>query len=308
MAGAGANGSSNSSCEGFQLAMLPSVYSVEFCVALAGNLWALWLFASRKRSSWHTGMVLSCNLAVSDLLYTLTLPLLIAYYKLEKNWPFGNGMCKVERFLFTCNLYASIFFVTCISVNRGVALAYPFFTRSHVSPARVRALAVGIWVVVAAFCSPVLAFSSTCVRESKTQCVSHCGGARNDGGAHFLYVVLLGVLGCLLPFLVTFTSYCVVVWVVWRNANISRLEKQKVALMVTSVVVLYAVSFVPYHIFQSYHLYLKIQYPRLFVCWVYNAYQVSKALATLNMCLHPLLYMAVLGSIRLVVCGRNPET
>jgi len=303
----GANGSAPPDCEGFQLALLPSVYGVEFCVALVGNLLALWLLASRGRRSWHTGVVLSCNLAVSDLLYALTLPLLIAYYKMDKHWPFGDAMCKVDRFLFACNLYASIFFVMCISVNRCVALAYPFFTRSHVSPARVGAVAVAVWAAVAALCSPVLAFASTCAApdSKKTECVAHCG--RDDGHAHLLYVVSRGVLGCLLPFAVTFASYCVVVRVVWRNAHISRPEKQKVALMVASVVVLYAVSFVPYHVFQSYHLYLKVHYPGAFVCWVYKAYQVSKALATLNMCLHPVLYMAVLDSIRVVVCGRKPR-
>ncbi|KAE8283336.1 Eukaryotic translation initiation factor 3 subunit G [Larimichthys crocea] len=131
------------------MALLPSVYGIEFIVALAGNLFALWLLVVRERRNWHTGVVLSCNLAISDLLYVLTLPLLIVYYSLEKNWIFGDAVCKIERFLFTCNLYVSIFFIMAISVNRCVALVWPFFTRSHVKPAHAKAVSVIIWITLA---------------------------------------------------------------------------------------------------------------------------------------------------------------
>uniref|UniRef100_UPI003AAE4A84 eukaryotic translation initiation factor 3 subunit G n=2 Tax=Centroberyx TaxID=88664 RepID=UPI003AAE4A84 len=149
-------------CEKFQISLLPSVYGVEFCVALTGNLFALWLLVARERRNWHTGVVLSCNLAISDLLYVLTLPLLIVYYALKKHWIFDDAVCKIERFLFTCNLYASIFFIMGISVNRCVALAYPFFSRNHVRPAHAKAVSVIIWILVVVISSPVFTFASIC--------------------------------------------------------------------------------------------------------------------------------------------------
>ncbi len=297
-----------SDCEKFQVALLPSVYGVEFIVALAGNLFALWLLVVRERRNWHTGVVLSCNLAISDLLYVLTLPLLIAYYSQGKHWVFGDAVCKIERFLFTCNLYVSIFFIMAISVNRCVALACPFFTRSHVEPAHAKVASVIIWIVVGVISCPVLKFSSTCHIErnnnTKTLCVSFCERVQGDERPHFTYKIALAVFGCLVPFLVTFTSYCVVIRVVWKNVNITALEKRKVALLVTSVLVLYAISFLPYHVFQIYH-YLHIKGSS--VCLVYDAYQVTKGLATLNMCIHPILYMAVFDSMRVACCGKSPE-
>ncbi|KAM4598569.1 P2Y purinoceptor 11 [Polymixia lowei] len=296
-------------CEKFQVALLPSMYGVEFCLALAGNCFALWLFMVKQRRNWHTGIVLSCNLAISDLLYVLTLPLLIVYYILDKKWIFGDAVCKTERFLFACNLYASIFFIMGISVNRCVAIAYPFFTRSHVQPAHAKAVSVLIWILVTAISCPVLKFASICPAEhvNKTQCVSYCQSIHGDERPHFNYSVFLAVFGCLVPFVVTFISYCVVIWVVWKNANITTLEKQKIALMVISVIVLYAISFVPYHVFRNWHLYLRINYPTHFVCWIYDSYQVSKGLATLNMCIHPLLYMAVFDNIKIACCGKSQD-
>lgn len=295
-------------CERFQVALLPSMYGVEFVVALAGNLFALWLLAARERSSWHTGVVLACNLAISDLLYILTLPLLIVYYARDKDWPFGDAVCKIERFLFTCNLYVSIFLIMAISMNRCVALACPFFYRSNVEPVHAKAASVLIWVVVGVISCPVLKFASVCPSDhsNNTLCVSFCHRRGGDEGPHFSYKTFLAVFGCLVPFLVTFSSYCVVISTVWKNVSITTLEKRKVALLVASVLALYAVSFVPYHFFQIYHLYQRINNNKD-VCWVYDAYQVTKGLATLNMCIHPVLYMALFDGIRVACCGKNPE-
>lgn len=295
-----------SECEGFQLALLPSMYGVEFIVALTGNLFALWLLVVKERRNWHTGVVLSCNLAISDLLYVLTLPLLIAYYSQKKNWIFGDEVCKIERFLFTCNLYVSIFFIMAISVNRCVALTWPFFTRSHVKPAHAKVVSVIIWIIVGVTSSPMLKFASVCEHSNKTLCVPFCAKVQGDESPHFFYKIFLAVFGCLVPFMVTFTSYCVVIRVVWKNVNITTLEKRQVALLIISVLVLYAISFVPYHVLQIYHLYLKI-HPHKPNCWVYDLYQVSKGLAALNMCIHPILYMAVFDSIRVACCGKSPE-
>ncbi|XP_043956254.1 suppressor of SWI4 1 homolog [Gambusia affinis] len=297
-----------SECEKFQIRLLPAMYGVEFVVALAGNTFALWLLLIREKRNWHSGVVLSCNLAISDLLYILTLPLLIVYYALGKHWLFGEAVCKIERFLFTCNLYVSIFFIMTISVNRCVGIACPFFTRLYVEPFHVKIISVILWIIVGVISSPMLKFASLCKHSynNNTLCVSFCQPTPDETSV-FIYRVFLAVFGCLVPFIVTFTSYCVLFRVVWKNVNITTLEKRKVALLVFSVIVLYAVSFVPYHIFQVYYLYLRKSDPNNMNCWVYKMYQVSKGLATLNMCIHPILYMAVFDSIRVACCGKNSE-
>lgn len=298
-----------SECEKFQIGVLPTVYGVEFVVALAGNVFALWLLLTKERRNWHTGVVLSCNLAISDLLYVLTLPLLIVYYSLGKDWLFGEAVCKIERFLFTCNLYVSIFFIMAISVNRCVALKWPFFSRSHVEPAHIKVLSVAIWAVVGVISAPVLNFASICDHDynNKTLCVSVCDQDKKKVNPFLIYRYFLAVFGCLVPFLVTFASYCVVIHVVWQNVSITRLEKRKIALLVSSVLVMYAVSFVPYHFSQIAQLYNRIHNRNKPICWMYNMYQVSKGLATLNMCIHPILYMAVFDSIRVACCGSSSE-
>ncbi|EMP24994.1 P2Y purinoceptor 11 [Chelonia mydas] len=104
MAAPGPHGpaSCNASLSTFQQQMWP-VLVVEFFLAFAGNAFAIYHFVAHERT-WHTGIVYSFNLAVSDLLYALSLPFLAIYYYPPKHWPYGLALCKLERFLFSCNL------------------------------------------------------------------------------------------------------------------------------------------------------------------------------------------------------------
>ncbi|XP_042575083.1 P2Y purinoceptor 11-like [Cyprinus carpio] len=288
---------------GFQTGLLPPMYSIEMCVALVGNIYALWLLVTKERQNWHTGVVFSCNLAICDIVYVLNLLLLINYYAKNKDWTFGDATCKIERFLFSCNLYGSIFFIMCISINRYLAIVFPFFTRSYVHPKHAKIASMLTWFIVTITSLPVLKFAGTEVKQKHTLCVScHDETMRTP---HFKYTLFLTIVGCMIPLLITFASYLGVIWTVLKNKNITTLEKRKVALMVALVCILYATSFVPYHVLQTYHVYLKST--EIKNCYVYNSYQVSKGLATLNMCLHPLLYMAVFDSIRTACCGKSSD-
>nr|XP_023651459.1 P2Y purinoceptor 11-like [Paramormyrops kingsleyae] len=286
---------------GFQIKFLPPVFGLEFCTGLLGNAFALWMMVTRERRDWHSGVVFSCNLAISDLLYIFTLPMLLIYYMTNKDWTFGTAACKTERFLFICNLYGSIFFITCISLNRYLAIVHPFFAHRHVRPHHAKVTNLLAWVVVALMSSPVLRFAHTCKKFNTTECVSYC--LVEDQRAHFTYSIFLAVFGGLLPFVVTLVSYGAIMWVVWRNQNITALEKRKVALLVVSVLLLYAVSVIPYHIFRNWHLHQRMHDINVTKVWVYKAYQVTKGLVTLSMCIHPILYMAVFDSIRTACCG-----
>ncbi|KAG9278981.1 P2Y purinoceptor 11 [Astyanax mexicanus] len=280
----------------FKSQLLPYIYGVELCLALVGNVFALWLLVTKERRNWHTGVVFSCNLAISDILYALTLPLLIIHYARRKGWPFPEAVCKIERFLFSCNLYASIYFIMCISVNRYLAIVHPFFTRKHVNPKHAKIASLLVWMVVAIISSPILSFAGL----RKVRCRSF---SNRDEVPKYSYRIFMAISGCLVPFVVTFASYFGVIWVVLKNANITTLEKRKVALIVSLVCVLYAISFVPYHILQIWHFHLKDK--KITNCTVDIAYQVSKGLASLNMCLHPILYTAVFDSIRTAVCCKR---
>lgn len=65
------------------------------------------------------------NLSVADLLYIATLPLWIDYFLQHDDWIHGQESCKLFGFIFYTNIYVSIAFLCCISMDRYLAVAYP---------------------------------------------------------------------------------------------------------------------------------------------------------------------------------------
>ncbi|XP_065275680.1 P2Y purinoceptor 11 [Emys orbicularis] len=293
-------GACNVSFNKFQEHMWP-VLTVEFFLAFAGNAFAIYRFVARERT-WHTGIVYSFNLAVSDLLYALSLPFLAAYYYPPKHWRYGPALCKLERFLFSCNLYGSIFFLTCISLNRYLGIVHPLLVHGRLEPRHAKLLSGAAWLLVAGLSAPTLHFSELQPRGNCTECM---GSATNEQLPRYLpYSLFLAAFGCGLPFLLTLFSYAAILRTVCRNPHITRLEKRKVGRLVSVGVALYAVSYLPYHTLRNLNLNLRQQcllgkapnYQH--ALFVHSAYQLSKILVTLNICAHPLLYAALADSMR----------
>ncbi|KAF7206753.1 P2Y purinoceptor 2-like [Nothobranchius furzeri] len=106
--------------ESYKYVFLPVCYSLTFLFSLTLNSVVL-VRSCRSSGSgrrWNTSLIYMVNLASTDLMYGLSLPLLVASYVLRDRWVFGDFMCRLVRFLFYFNLYCSIFFLTCISVHR----------------------------------------------------------------------------------------------------------------------------------------------------------------------------------------------
>ncbi|KAG8585002.1 hypothetical protein GDO81_004858 [Engystomops pustulosus] len=110
--------------EDFKYVLLPVSYGIVFCVGLVLNISALYIFLFRIKP-WNASTTYMFNLAISDTLYVISLPLLVYYYSQGDNWPFGVALCKIVKFLFYTNLYCSIFFLLCISVHRFLGICYP---------------------------------------------------------------------------------------------------------------------------------------------------------------------------------------
>ncbi|XP_014401169.1 PREDICTED: lysophosphatidic acid receptor 5 [Myotis brandtii] len=99
------------------------VYSLVLLAALPLNALALWVFLRALRV--HSVVsVYMCNLAASDLLFTLSLPVRLPYYALH-HWPFPDLLCQTAGAIFQMNMYGSCIFLTLINVDRYAAVVHP---------------------------------------------------------------------------------------------------------------------------------------------------------------------------------------
>ncbi|XP_072346968.1 P2Y purinoceptor 11 [Scyliorhinus torazame] len=284
----GGNTWSNASFGEFQTAFLPLAFGLQFIWAFIINSLAIWMFLSQSKP-WHIGIIYAFNLALNDLLYVITLPLLVVYYFNNKNWIFGDTFCKMERFLFTCNLYGSMFLITCISFNRYLAIVHPMFTRNTIQAKHGKVVSLLVWALAIAITSPTLYFSRVSVAGNKTECLGTSTGELLP--EYFPYSLCLAVFGCAVPFAVTFWSYICIFRELRSSQSVSRSERRQVAVLVCVVIVLYAVSFIPYTCLRNINMYRRLyNRDRGRPISIYKLYQVSKCLLTLSMCIHPLLY------------------
>lgn len=89
-----------------------------FQVGMVLNIVALYVFCFRTKQK-TTSVIYTINLAVSDLLVNLSLPTRILLY-------YSGGACitcsYLHIFSYFVNMYCSILFLTCICVDRYLAI------------------------------------------------------------------------------------------------------------------------------------------------------------------------------------------
>ncbi|KAM6992398.1 leukotriene B4 receptor 1-like [Tautogolabrus adspersus] len=102
--------------------LLPAVVlSICFLLGVPGNISVIILRPNRQHMS-GLSHSLMLNLAVSDLLCLLTLPLWI--YTLLHSWTFGLLACKLLTYLMYCCIYCSLLTVTALSVQRYLQVVH----------------------------------------------------------------------------------------------------------------------------------------------------------------------------------------
>ncbi|XP_054859702.1 P2Y purinoceptor 11 [Eublepharis macularius] len=291
----------------FQEQLWP-ILTLQFILAVAGNSYAIYRFVARERS-WHSGIIYSFNLAVSDLLYAFSLLPMALYYYPKKDWRYGLVFCKLDRFLFFCNLYGSTFFVACISLNRYVAIVHPFFTHGRLEPRHAKLLSGAAWLLVMAISAPVLSFSTTELKNgsstnntNRTECL---GSASEDHlWQYWPYSLFLLAFGCGLPFMLTAFSCGAILHTVLRNQNITTAEKRKVKALICVVVALYALFYLPFHILRNLNLRTRMlgKEDCRAIRLIYTLYQLAKILVHFHICIHPLVYAALADNLQENCC------
>ncbi|XP_063350147.1 lysophosphatidic acid receptor 6-like [Pelmatolapia mariae] len=116
---------SNSTTEDEQV--YAGVFGCVMVIGLPLNAVALWILL-RRHSLKSPHAVFMVNLAFSDLLLIISLPMRI-YFHATGTWPLSNMACLIITMLFRDNIRSSAMFITFISVDRLLAVVYPLRSR-----------------------------------------------------------------------------------------------------------------------------------------------------------------------------------
>ncbi|XP_034779931.2 P2Y purinoceptor 2-like [Acipenser ruthenus] len=284
--------------ESFKYILLPLSYGIVLFLGLVLNLTALYVLLF-KTKRWKSNTIYMFNLAISDTLYIISLPFLIYYYADENDWPFGNAMCKIIRFLFYNNLYCSILFLSCISIHRFLGICYPMRSLQWVSVRRARVVSVAVWVTVVSFQSPIFYFSQTLSVQGEKICYDTTS---KELFSYFLiYSSVISVLLFCLPFITVMLCYFLMAKKLQESSagHFTSTSKKKSVRMIIIVLCVFVLCFLPFHITRMiYYFFRQFDYPCRMLEASSIAYKVTRPLASANSFLDPILYFLAGQSFR----------
>ncbi|XP_078402283.1 P2Y purinoceptor 4-like [Cetorhinus maximus] len=298
------SGNNNNSCqfnEEFKYILLPVSYGIVCVVGLVLNAIALWMFLCKMRP-WNATITYMFNLALSDLLYVLSLPLLTYYYANQNDWPFGVVLCKLTRFIFYANLYSSILFLTCISVHRFMGVYCPFRSLRWIQMKQAWVVCMLVWAAVIICLIPNLLFVTTSSRSDDLLC--HDTTRREDFPQYVLYSSVTMVILFFIPFLIIIFCYSLMTrklnktLVSDSNRSSSNSKKKSIKLIIV-VLFVFSLCFVPFHITRTMYYTFRVLNKSCYALNIVNfTYKITRPLASVNSCIDPILYFLAGGNYR----------
>ncbi|XP_060741191.1 putative P2Y purinoceptor 10 [Tachysurus vachellii] len=279
------------------------VYLFIFIPGILENSIALWMlcrFISKKTKA----IIFMINLAIADLAHVLSLPLRVYYY-ITLTWPFGKGLCLLCFYLKYLNMYASIAFLVCISIQRCAFLMRPFCARQWKRRYDVR-ISIVVWLIVGCCCSPFIVMRNISqIPHHKTSTpentIKHNETCFKDLPMRKLSLKIAVAImssGELLGFVAPLTIIILCSYFIMHSLkqslghSVSVNEKRRALRMVLVCTGVFLFCFAPYHI--NFFLYMMVSQDIITQCSLRQAvkqfHPISLCIASLNCCLNPLIY------------------
>lgn len=280
---------------------LMSVYILAFILGLIFNVLTLGPIWQQMRRQNVLGVFL-LSLSVSDMLFLLTMPLWINYYRQEHHWQLGVPACSVAGFFYYSNMYISIYLLCCISMDRFLVVTFPLRAKTHLTSRYAWTQCVTVYAMVTTLHIMVLVNDNLKDAHDDVNDNDRCYETYPMENPVALFNLLRVGLGFLLPLLVLALSYWRVLATVGQSPGLSSQAKRKVRLLSFGVIGIFSICFAPYHILllaRSLVFYLSdyASYCR-FEQKVHFFFSCTLALSSLNSVVDPVLYVLVSNGVQ----------
>lgn len=294
----GINSTNSFTCnktDDFKYPLYSTIFSLVFVVGLITNVIAMYIFTCslKLRNETTTYMM---NLVVSDLLFVFTLPLRVFYF-INQNWPFGRTLCTVSVSLFYTNMYGSMLFLTCISVDRFLAIVHPFRSRTLRTKRNAKIVCIAVWVLVLAGSLPAGYLLESTPNENKTNAIFCFENFSSKQWKSQLskVVIFIETVGFFIPLLLNVCCSIMVLQTLRRPQTISRggkLDKKKILRMIMVHLSIFCFCFIPYNV--NLVFYALVRTNTLKGCFaesvVRTIYPIALCIAVSNCCFDPIVY------------------
>ena len=275
------------------LIFMISSYVFICVVGLIGNGLVIYVVLRFSKMKTVTNLYI-VNLAVSDVLFLISLPFLITTTLLEY-WIFGRAMCKIYFVFFSINFFTSVFTLTAMSADRYLAVCHPVRSVYYRTTRIAFFVCLSIWSISFFVMLPVILYSTTIPNrrnpDQETCTISWPENQPIPGDKAFTWYTFL--LGFLIPVALISVFY---ISVILRLRSVGPRKKskerkksnRKVTRMVLAMISVYVICWLPDWCFQG-NLTFKpngVPLPKWQI-YMFNAFTV---LSFANSMINPVLY------------------
>ncbi|XP_072428118.1 type-1 angiotensin II receptor A isoform X1 [Chiloscyllium punctatum] len=282
--------------------MIPIIYSIVFVVGVLGNSMVV-LVIYRYLKLTTVANIFLLNLALADLIFIVTLPLWVAYLALEYHWPFGIFLCKVGATVMQLNMNASIFLVTCLSIDRYLAIVHPMKSRTRRTLVHAWGVCIMVWILAILVSLPPMFLRKVFHYEewNKTIC-AFSYPEKHKTQWIFGMALLKTLLGFLIPLLIILICYSLIIKSLVQAYRIERSKpvSNEAFKLIVAVVVSFILCWLPFQIFTFLDVLSRLNVIKH--CHITEIIDTSIpftiCVAYFNSCLNPILYGLVGHSFR----------
>ncbi|ELV12479.1 psychosine receptor [Tupaia chinensis] len=292
----------NSTCIGEQHNLehylFPVVYIFVIIVSVPANIGSLCVSFLQVKKENELGIYLF-SLSLSDLLYALTLLPWIDYTWNKDNWTFSPALCNGSAFLMYMNLYSSTAFLTCIAVDRYLAVAYPL----KFSFLRSRRFA---FMVSIAICVLEAIFNAVMLWKDETA-TEYCNAKKSNFTLCYdkypleKWQINLSLFrtcfGFAVPLIIIMICNRKVYQAVQHNQATENSEKKKIIKLLITITLTFVLCFMPFHVMLLIRCILEHDMSfddhQRSGKHTFAIYRITVALASLNCVADPILYCFV---------------
>lgn len=270
------------------------IYSFSFVLGLIGNGTVIWVTAFKSKRTVNSIWLLS--LALADFVFVLFLPFSIDYVLRDFHWSFGLVMCKLNSFVSVMNMYASVLFLTVLSIDRYVSLVHLSWCQRWRTVWRAWFVCGSVWVIAAILSFPTLIFRDTMRLHNRVVCFNnfHVKDGHMAAMRHITMVVIRTTVGFLLPLSAISVTGILLAVKVTKSEHSVRLSS--FSKTVSAVILAFFLCWAPFHTFSLMELSVHSSF------YMHNVlrtgFPLVTSLAFFNSCVNPMLYMLVGKKVR----------
>ncbi|XP_062971551.1 C3a anaphylatoxin chemotactic receptor [Cynocephalus volans] len=168
-----------------QVILSMAILSLTFLLGLPGNGLVLWVAGLKMRRTVNTAWFL--HLTLADFLCCLSLPFSLAHLALQGHWPYGWFLCKLIPSIIIINMFASVFLLTAISLDRCLVVLKPVWCQNHRNTGTAFTICGCIWVVAFVMCIPVFIYRETFTADNQNMCGYNFGLSSSLDYSDFIF-------------------------------------------------------------------------------------------------------------------------